>query len=57
MDIGCLCTACLLPEDYGDLSDVSMEKGSDENYITNDSEDDFVFNDCRKEKQNEEEIK
>ncbi|XP_028043668.1 uncharacterized protein LOC114253105 [Bombyx mandarina] len=57
VDIGCLCTACLLPEDYGDLSDVSMEKGSDENYITNDSEDDFVFNDCRKEKQNEEEIK
>ncbi|XP_050553800.1 uncharacterized protein LOC118270849 isoform X3 [Spodoptera frugiperda] len=27
-DIGALCTICLSPADYGDLSDVSFEKGS-----------------------------
>ncbi|XP_059050497.1 uncharacterized protein LOC131845449 [Achroia grisella] len=28
VDIGQLCTVCLSPNDYGDLSDVSLEKGS-----------------------------
>ncbi|XP_045780299.1 DC-STAMP domain-containing protein 2-like isoform X2 [Maniola jurtina] len=27
-DIGHLCTICLPPEDYGDISDISLEKGS-----------------------------
>ncbi|CAH1641615.1 unnamed protein product [Spodoptera littoralis] len=27
-DIGALCTICMSPADYGDLSDVSLEKGS-----------------------------
>ncbi|XP_045539859.1 uncharacterized protein LOC106719048 [Papilio machaon] len=29
-DLGQLCTICLNPEDYGDFSDVSLEKGSSE---------------------------
>ncbi|XP_026323167.1 DC-STAMP domain-containing protein 2-like [Hyposmocoma kahamanoa] len=37
-DIGELCTICLSPSDYGDMSDVSIEKGS--------SDDDSDSDDC-----------
>ncbi|CAH0401568.1 unnamed protein product [Chilo suppressalis] len=40
-DIGELCTICLAPEDYGDLSDVSIEKGSSED--SDESDDDSGF--------------
>ncbi|KAJ8715453.1 hypothetical protein PYW07_009935 [Mythimna separata] len=41
-DIGELCTICLSPADYGDLSDVSLEKGS-----SDDSDSDAGLNEGR----------
>ncbi|KAJ8709565.1 hypothetical protein PYW08_009569 [Mythimna loreyi] len=41
-DIGELCTICLSPADYGDMSDVSLEKGS-----SDDSDSDTGLNDGR----------
>ncbi|XP_073963256.1 uncharacterized protein isoform X2 [Choristoneura fumiferana] len=40
LDIGQLCTICLSPSDYGDLSDVSLEKWSSEDSDDDDSDDD-----------------
>ncbi|XP_064074790.1 DC-STAMP domain-containing protein 2-like [Vanessa tameamea] len=38
-DIGRMCTVCLSPKDYGDMSDISLEKGSsDESDIDGDLE-------------------
>ncbi|XP_045532250.1 uncharacterized protein LOC123719953 isoform X2 [Pieris brassicae] len=41
-DIGQLCTICLSPADYGDYSDISLEKGSD-----NESDGDNDTNECK----------
>nr|XP_034837082.1 DC-STAMP domain-containing protein 2-like [Maniola hyperantus] len=50
-NIGHLCTICLSPEDYGDISDISLEKGSSgdssdqvyENSEDHNSDDAFAF--------------
>ncbi|XP_047512463.1 uncharacterized protein LOC125054541 isoform X2 [Pieris napi] len=41
-DIGQLCTICLSPADYGDYSDISLEKGSDD-----ESDGDNDTNECK----------
>ncbi|XP_063369337.1 DC-STAMP domain-containing protein 2-like [Cydia amplana] len=38
MDIGQLCTICYSPEDYGDLSDVSLEKFASDDNSSDDSD-------------------
>ncbi|XP_063834460.1 uncharacterized protein LOC135083679 isoform X2 [Ostrinia nubilalis] len=41
-DIGELCTICLSPKDYGDFSDVSLEKGSDGSEDDDEASHDFL---------------
>ncbi|CAH2097132.1 unnamed protein product [Euphydryas editha] len=43
-DIGRLCTICLSPKDYGDMSDVSLEKGSSDESDNTDEEVDMKEN-------------